>query len=306
MRATKRRVTACKTNTSEVRIMRIFLVLMQWVARLPLPWVRGLGWVLGQLLFLLLAGRRRVVLVNLALCFPQWTQVQRSACARRVFVHVAQAWLDRGWLWHAPEAVVRRRLSIVGAVQELAGDTPTVLFAPHFVGLDAAWTALNHQIPRRFATIYSPQVNPASDAWIYEGRSRFGAPELVARLGGVKPIVAAVRKGEPLYLLPDMNFDPSESLFVPFYGVLACTVPSLSRFAKLGRAKVVPIITRLTPSGYEIKVLPAWSDYPTGDLDADTRRMNLELQGYIDPMPDQYYWVHKRFKDRPDGQTPPY
>ncbi len=286
--------------------MRIFLVLMQWVARLPLSWVRGLGWSLGQLLFVLLAGRRRVVLVNLALCFPQWSQAQRSACARRVFVHVAQSWLDRGWLWHASEAVVRRRLSIVGAVQELAGDTPTVLFAPHFVGLDAAWTALTHQVPRRFATIYSPQVNPASDAWIYQGRNRFGAPELVARLDGVKPIIEAVRKGEPLYLLPDMNFDPSESLFVPFYGVSACTIPSLSRFAKLGRAKVVPIVTRLTPSGYEVTVLPAWSDFPTGDLDADTRRMNLELQGYINPMPDQYYWVHKRFKDRPDGQTPPY
>lgn len=279
---------------------------MQWVARLPLPWVRALGWALGQLLFVALAGRRRVVLVNLALCFPQWTQAHRNACARRVFVHVAQSWLDRGWLWHAPQAVVRRRVSIVGAVQELAGDAPTVLFAPHFVGLDAAWTALTQQVPRRFATIYSPQMNPAADAWIHEGRSRFGAPELVARLDGVKPIVAAVRKGEPLYLLPDMNFDPSESLFVPFYGVSACTVPSLSRFAKLGRAKVVPVITRLTPEGYEITVLPAWADYPTGDLDADTRRMNRELQAYIDPMPDQYYWVHKRFKDRPDGQTPPY
>lgn len=287
-------------------MMRIFLFVVQWIARLPLPWVRALGWALGQLLFVLLAGRRRVVLVNLALCFPQWTQAQRKSCARRVFVHVAQSWLDRGWLWHAPQAVVRQRLSVVGAVQELAGDAPTVLFAPHFVGLDAAWTALTQQVPRRFATIYSAQVNPAADAWIYQGRSRFAEPELVARLDGVKPIVAAVRKGEPLYLLPDMNFDPSESLFVPFYGVSACTVPSLSRFAKLGRAKVVPLITRLTPDGYEITVLPAWLDYPTGDLDADTRRMNQELQGYIDPMPDQYYWVHKRFKDRPDGQMPPY
>lgn len=287
-------------------MMRIFLFVVQWISRLPLPWVRALGWAFGQLLFVSLAGRRRVVMVNLTLCFPQWTQTQRTACARRVFVHVAQSWLDRGWLWHAPQALVRRRLSIVGAVHELAGDTPTVLFAPHFVGLDAAWTAINQQLPRRFATIYSPQMNPAADAWIHDGRSRFGEPELVARLDGIKPIVAAVRKGEPLYLLPDMNFDPSESLFVPFYGVSACTVPSLSRFAKLGRAKVVPIVTRLTPNGYEITVLPAWLDYPTGDLDADTRRMNLELQAYIDPMPDQYYWVHKRFKDRPQGQTPPY
>jgi len=181
-----------------------------------------------------------------------------------------------------------------------------VLFAPHFAGLDAAWTALTSQVSRRFATIYAAQVNPEADAWILAGRQRFGAPELVARLDGIKPIVAAVREGEPLYLLPDMNYDPSESLFVPFYGVSACTVPSLSRFAKLGRAKVVPIVTRMTAQGYEVQVMAAWDNFPSSDLEADTVRMNLELQAYIDTMPAQYYWVHKRFKDRPNGEVPPY
>lgn len=285
---------------------RIVLVLLQWVARLPLTWVRALGWLLGGVLYGVLGSRRRVVWINLGLCFPQWTDAQRRACARQVFVLFAQSWLDRGWLWHAPPEVVRARLSLGGAVQELEGDAPTVLFAPHFVGLDAAWTALTQQVPRRFATIYSAQANAVSDAWIFAGRQRFGTPEMVARLAGVKPIVAAVRKGEPLYLLPDMNFDPGESLFVPFYGVPACTVPSLPRFAKLGRAKVVPVVTRLTPQGYDVQVLPAWRDYPTGDVEADTARMNRELQGYIDAMPAQYYWVHKRFKDRPHGEVPPY
>jgi KDO2-lipid IV(A) lauroyltransferase len=217
-----------------------------------------------------------------------------------------QSWLDRAWLWHGAPSVVRARLQLVGALDELVGDAPTVLFAPHFMGLDAAWTALTAQVGRRFATIYSPQLNPAADAWILQGRQRFGAPEMVARLAGVKHIVAAVRAGEPLYLLPDMNFDPSESLFVPFYGVPAATVPSLSRFARLGRAKVVPVVTRLTPQGYEVRILPAWQDFPSGDLEADTRRMNRELQTYIGTDPAQYYWVHKRFKDRPDGLPPPY
>jgi KDO2-lipid IV(A) lauroyltransferase len=174
------------------------------------------------------------------------------------------------------------------------------------MGLDAAWTALTAQVGRRFATIYSPQLNPAVDAWIFQGRQRFGAPEMVARLDGAKPIVAAVRAGEPLYLLPDMNFDPSESLFVPFFGVSAATVPSLSRFAKLGRAKVVPVVTALTAQGYEVRVLPAWQDFPSGDLAADTARMNRELEAYIAADPAQYYWVHKRFKDRPDGLQSPY
>jgi KDO2-lipid IV(A) lauroyltransferase len=135
---------------------------------------------------------------------------------------------------------------------------------------------------------------------------RFGSGRPFARADGVKAIVSALREGAPLYLLPDMNFGPEESIFVPFYGVPAATVPSLSRFARLGRAKVVPLVTRLTRDGYEIRVLPAWKDFPSDDVTADTALMNERLQGYIDAVPDQYYWVHKRFKTRPPGMPPGY
>lgn len=285
---------------------RWLLKLLVWLGMLPLPLLRALGWLLGFLLYIGVPSRRRVVQTNLAMCFPHWDAVKHRRQSVLTFVHFAQSWLDRGWLWHARPSVVRARLQLVGALDVLAGDAPTVLFAPHFMGLDAAWTALTQQVPRRFSTIYSPQLNAAVDAWVLAGRQRFGQPEMVARLDGAKPIVAAVRRGVPLYLLPDMNFDPSESLFVPFYGVSAATVPSLSRFAKLGRAQVVPIVARLTPQGYTIEVLPVWQDFPSDDMEADTRRMNRELQSYIDPMPSQYYWVHKRFKDRPNGEKPPY
>lgn len=287
-------------------LTRASLALVRALAMLPLPVLRLLGAALGLLLWALIRSRRRVVATNLHLCFPHWTPAQVRGQTQRVFVRFMQSWLDRGWLWHASEDVLHRRLHLEGALGELDGNAPTVLFAPHFMGLDAAWTALTQQVPRRFATIYSPQMNADADAWIYAGRQRFGAPEMVARLDGVKPIVAAVRAGEPLYLLPDMNFDPSESLFVPFFGVSACTIPSLSRFAKLGRAKVVPIVTAITPAGYTVRVLPAWRDFPSGDLLADTTRMNQELERYITPDPSQYYWVHKRFKDRPHGERPPY
>lgn len=285
---------------------RFFLWLMRAGAHVPLPLLRGMGACLGMLLYFAVASRRKVVDTNLAMCFPQWSLELRKRVVRRVFVLFGQSWLDRAWLWHAPAQRVRARLELTGALEELDGASPTILFAPHFMGLDAAWTALTQQVDRRFATIYSPQLNAAADTWILQGRQRFGAPEMVARLAGVKPIVTAVRSGEPLYLLPDMNFDPSESLFVPFFGEPAATVPSLSRFAKLGRAKVVPVVTTLTPKGYAVRILPAWQDYPTTDLDADTRRMNRELEAYIEADPAQYYWVHKRFKDRPEGMSAPY
>ena len=139
-----------------------------------------------------------------------------------------------------------------------------------------------------------------------QGRQRFGDVRMLNRADGVKPIIASLRKGGLLYLLPDMDFGAGESIFVPFYGVQTATVPSLPRFARLGRAKVVGMVTRLTPGGYVAEITPAWDHYPSDDVVQDTARMNRELKSYIDAMPGQYYWVHKRFKTRPEGEPPLY
>jgi Kdo2-lipid IVA lauroyltransferase/acyltransferase len=281
---------------------------MRAIAPLPLGLLRGFGTLFGLLLYALAVTRRRVAMTNLRLCFPELTDAQRKSLCRQHFVVFAQAWLDRSWLWHGSESQLASRLKITGAIDQLkASAQPTVLFAPHFVGLDAGWTALTQQIERHFTTIYTPQRNLAVDAWIREGRERFNGPtnraRLFHRIDGVKTIVAALRQGAPLYLLPDMNFGEEESLFVPFFGVQAATVPSLSRFAKLGRAQVIPVLNRMTTKGYEIEVLAAWSDFPTSDLEADTATMNRRLEDFIRTMPHQYYWVHKRFKSRPAGEA---
>ena len=282
------------------------VLFMRALAPLPLGWIRGLGALLGHVLYVLAASRRRVVLVNLGVCFPQMPERERRAMARRTFVHVTQAWLDRAWLWHGDEATLRRRLSLVGELRNFEGQQAAVMFAPHFVGLDAGGTALALLVPRLFASIYTPQSSAVADAWIRQGRKRFGQVRLCERADGVKPIVKALREGAFLYLLPDMNFGPQESIFVPFYGVAAATVPSLPRFARLGRAKVFPVTTRMTAQGYEVRVHPVWQGYPGEDVEADTALMNLRLQALIDEMPDQYYWVHKRFKTRPAGEPSVY
>ena len=287
-------------------LARILLLLTQWLAVLPLSWSRALGWITGALLYLILVSRRRVVSTNLQLCFPAWSAPQRRAQTFQCFVYVAQAWLDRGWLWFGAPEVVRKRVKLVGAVHELDGNTPTLIFTPHFVGMDAGWVALTQQLPRKFMTIYARQTNAVVDDWILRGRKRFGTGRPIDRKEGFKPVLAALRAGEPLCLLPDMNYEPKDSVFVPFYGVLAATVPSLSRVARLGRAKVVAMVARITPQGYEIEISPAWPDYPSDDLVSDTALMSLRLQTYIDVSPAQYYWVHKRFKDRPAGEMSPY
>ena len=282
------------------------IVFMKALAFLPLAWIRALGAALGWVLYRLVASRRRVVLTNLAMCFPALSQAERQRLARQTFVCFSQAWLDRAWLWHAPKAWVQRRVRLTGAVHELAGTDPTVVFLPHFVGLDSVVPGVALAVLRPSITIYTDQSNKRVDQWILQGRQRFGPLSLFGRIDGIKPVVAALRQGQPLYLLPDMDFGPDESVFVPFYGVPAATVPSLSRFARLGRAKVVPVLPRITGWGYEVQVLPAWSDFPSHDAVQDTARMNARLQDYIATMPEQYYWVHKRFKTRPGGDAPIY
>ena len=277
------------------------VLLMRVLAPLPLAWLRAFGWLFGWVLYAVVPSRRRVVRANLDQCFPQWSAHQRAALVPRVFIRFAQAWLDRSWLWHARTGVVRRRLNLAGALSEFDGNTPIVMFAPHFVGMDAGWTAVTQQLPRHFTGIYTDQADKVVDAWMLRGRQRFETARPFGRADGVKAIVSALRGGSPLDLLPDMNFGPEESIFVPFYGVPAATVPSLSRFARLGRAKVVPVVTRMTPQGFDVTVLPAWQDFPTADVEVDTALMNRRLQEYIDTMPDQYYWVHRRFKTRPPG-----
>lgn len=285
---------------------RLGVWFMRVLARLPLPVLRGMGWLIGRVLFVLAAPRRRVALRNLALCYPDAPEAQRRAWAQETFVVFCQSWLDRSWLWFAPRDVVQQRVKLTGALQELEGDQPTIIFAPHFYGMDAGGSALTLHTPRAFTSIFATHPDPAVDAWFREGRQRFGDVRMLNRSDGVKPIIANLRKGGLLYLLPDMDFGRNDSLFVPFYGVQAATVPSLSRFARLGRAKVIAMVTRLTPEGYVAEITPAWSGYPSDDAEADTARMNVQLQGYIDVSPGQYYWVHKRFKTRPVGEASVY
>ena len=287
-------------------VTRLGLALMRALARWPLPCLRALGAVLGLLLYVLVGSRRRIAMVNLGLCFPQWSQARRRAVTIRSFIYLAQSWLDRGWLWHAPESLLRRRLHLHGALHEFDGLDPSIVFCPHFYGLDAAATAINMNIPREFTSIYTPQANRQVDEWIKAGRLRWGRVQLFQRTDGIKANVAGLRSGQVLYLLPDMDFGPDGSVFVPFFGVPAATVPSVPRFARLGKAKVMAVVPRMTSQGYDIEIMPAWENYPSGDLQTDTARGNQLLEALVLSMPAQYYWVHRRFKSRPPGHPPVY
>ena len=277
---------------------------MHGLAKLPLPMLRGLGTFIGRVAFVIAGRRRKIALRNLELCFPEMPEAERKALAKKTFEVFCQTFLDRSWLWFGSEELVRSRVKLEGAVHEIEGDTPTIVFAPHFYSMDAGGLALPLNTTREFTSIFATNPDPVLDAWFMAGRQRFGHVRMLNRADGVKPIISCVRKGGLLYLLPDMDYGKNDSVFVPFFAVQnTATIPSLSRFARLGKAKVVALYNEMTPTGYVAHLTPAWENFPTDDHVADTARMNRELQAAIMKMPEQYYWVHKRFKTRPEGEA---
>lgn len=286
--------------------MNPLILLMRSLAHLPLPILRAIGSVLGVVLYLCATRRRGVVKANLAACFGHLGAAQRNAMARRHFKLFAQALLDRSWLWHAPVSVLLERIQFEGALSELDKPEPLIFFAPHMVGLDVGGVVLTEIRQITTACIYVPLTNAWAEQWMVQGRNRSGHVHSIARKDGPQPVLRGLRNGIRLHLSPDMDFGADGAYWTPFYGVPAATVPALSRFAKLGRARVCTLVSRLVPGGYVVTLDESWPDFPSEDAQADTVRMNQTIEKWVDRDPAQYYWVHKRFKSRPPGAPPLY
>jgi KDO2-lipid IV(A) lauroyltransferase len=153
------------------------------------------------------------------------------------------------------------------------------------------------------AALYMPQSNPTMDAWMKAGRNRFPNTLAISRYASPKNIIKTLREGNILYLLPDMDFGSADSVFVPFFATPASTLTSLGRFSQLGRAKVVTVFAVVTKSGYDVHLYAEWQNFPKGEAVEDARTMNKVLEQHIEKHPEQYYWLHKRFKTRPEGEA---
>ncbi len=289
---------------------RIGLLLVWLLHLLPLPLLSGVGHALGLLLYRLAGERRRVVLANLALSFPSLPEAGRRRLARAHFRAFARSVLDRGIAWWSTRERLMRVVQVEGWEHYHAcAGRPVVLLAPHFVGLDIGAQRLAAE--GRAVSMYSRQKDPVFDAFLREKRNRFGSVTLVSRQEGLRPVLRAMRAGLPLYYLPDMDFGPRDSVFAPFFGVPAATVPALSRIVRLTGAVVLPCITEQLPrgGGYRVRIHPPWTGVPSSgapDDVADARAMNALVEGFIAAMPEQYHWLHKRFKTRPPGEPSPY
>ena len=284
--------------------MRLLVILMWLLHWLPLPLLARLGEGIGSLLFIYKKSRRRITLINLRLCFPEWTEEQRHAVAKKHFQNYARSVLERGILWWASEARLRRLILIEpGVPVEAIKASPTILLCPHFVSLDVAGVAV--MLESSLCSIYTQQLNPVFDQVLRKGRSRFRPVKLFAREEGVKPIIRAMRDGLPFFMLPDMDFGAKDAEFIPFFGVPAATLTAPARIAAATKAKVIPVIATYLPNyrGWTVKFYPVWENFPGDDITAATRTMNAFIEDRACEAPAEYFWTHKRFKTRPPGEA---
>jgi len=284
-------------------LTRVGLAVIWLLHFLPLRLLAPLGGALGMLLYLFALERRRVTLTNLKLCFPQWTEAERVQTARAHFRAFGRSLLEHSLLWWGSKARIQRLVRVEGLAHwQAVADHPVIWFAPHFVGLDMGGARIITEW--RGISVYSRQKDPVFDRVLLRGRTRFVTPVLFSRQDGIRPVVRAMRGGLPFYYLPDMDFGSRDSIFVPFFGVPAATITGLSRIARLAGAVVVPAVTRQLPggAGYVLTFYPAWTGFPTDDVEADVRRMNEFIEQRVLEMPEQYLWLHKRFKTRPPGE----
>lgn len=283
---------------------RIGLAIIWLLHLLPLQVLAPMGRGAGRLLYVFARERRHVALTNLKLCFPERSEDERRRIARAHFQVLARSLLEHGLLWWSSRARVQKLVRVEGLEHWKAVEgKPVIWLAPHFIGLDMGGARIITEW--RGVSVYSKQKNPVFDRVLLHGRTRFVTPVLFSRQDGIRPVVKTIRDGLPFYYLPDMDFGERDSIFVPFFGVPAATITGLSRLVHLARAVVVPAVTRQLPGaqGYELRFYPAWENFPTDDIEADTRRMNAFIEERVREMPEQYYWVHKRFKTRPPGEA---
>lgn len=283
--------------------MRAVLVLMWLLHWLPLPVLGRLGEGVGSILFILIRKRRLITLKNLSLCLPQLSEQERSSIAKRHFQVYARSVLERGILWWASEARLRKLIQIDPAIPMAAIQSgPTILMCPHFVSLDVAGVAVMFE--SSLCSIYTQQRSKVFDAALRKGRSRFRPVKLFSRAEGVKPIIRAMREGLPFFMLPDMDFGAKDAEFIPFFGVPAATLTAVPRIAATTGAKVIPVIATILPGyrGWKVTFHEAWTDYPGEDMVAATRAMNAFIEQEIMKAPAEYFWAHKRFKTRPQGE----
>lgn len=284
------------------------LGLMKMMAALPFRWQLAIGGRVGRWLGKIARRRRRIAEINLSLCFPDLSSSQRTALLEAHFAALGIGLFETAMAWWAPDAKLRGLARVEGAEhleRALARGKGVILLTGHFTTLELGARFITWHQP--FHAMYRSHKNRLYETVMRRERERRSRlPPLPHE--DIRGLLRAFKKGRAVWYAPDQNHGIRNSVFVPFFGIPTCTVTATARLATMSGAAVVPYFPKRLPgtAGYEIVVLPALDRFPSDDIEADTRRINELLEQHICQVPEQYLWVHRRFKTQPPGRPSPY
>lgn len=276
--------------------------LMWLLCWLPVPWLIRFGEALGWLVGRLLKGRRHVVRRNLELCFPEIGPEPREKMVDAHFAALGAGVFEAGLAWFAPDWRLRKYGEVVGLEHldaALKDGHGALLLTGHFTTLEIGARFLCIA-GRPFHAMYRPYANQLMDHYMHWWReARSGLPALPRE--DLRRLVKSLRDGRCIWYAPDQTLGANVSVFAPFFGVQTQTITATARLAQMGRARVVPYFPQRINGKYRVTFFPALENYPSGDEMADVIRVNQALEQGIRLAPEQYFWVHKRFKKQPPG-----
>jgi Kdo2-lipid IVA lauroyltransferase/acyltransferase len=274
---------------------------MAILARLPWRLQRTLGAALGALLRMSLGERRRVAARNLALCFPELDDRARNALLHQHFAALGTAVFEFGRAWWGSVQPQRRGLIIEGLEHidtARAQGRGVIVVSGHFTTLEICARLACDAVP--LAGMYRPYPQPAMEWAVLRGRSRYAAAMFAK--DDVRGVAKHLKRGGLLWYAPDQDPSRGDSVFVPFFGQPAKSLQSTHQLARLSGAAVVMFQhLRRDDGGYTLRFWPAFEGFPSNDGAADTARVIAAIETMVRAAPEQYLWIHRRFKRRPDG-----
>ncbi|GAA0810456.1 Kdo(2)-lipid IV(A) acyltransferase [Colwellia asteriadis] len=272
------------------------------ISWLPYKWQLGLGRFVGRLLFKFGSKRQNVALTNLRLCFPEKSEQELQRILKTNFENAGIALFETGMGWWWPNWRIKRKVKVKGfehIVKAQQDNQGILLLAMHNMCLEICARGIGYTHP--VVVFYRPHNNQLMEFFQHRGRGRSNKYMLGKR--DVKGLIRALREKESCVYLPDQDYGRNKSLFVPFFNVKeTATTTGTLIFARQKNTRSFMLIPRRNDddSGYTIEVSPQLDNFPTDDDVQDVTRVNKELEQAIMVSPEQYMWLHRRFKTRPN------
>lgn len=275
------------------------------VVQLPYKVQLCIGRVLGAFMYRIAGDRRRIAARNLELCFPEKTAAEREQLLKENFASTGIAFFEMAmsWWWSKPRLAKLAHVEGLEHLEQAQREGKgVILMAFHFTTLEIGAALLGQQ--HTIDGMYREHNNPLFDFIQRRGRERHNADSLAVERDDVRGMLKLLRSGRAIWYAPDQDYGAKQSIFVPLFGIPAATVTATSKFAKLGKAQVVPFTQqRLADgSGYKLVIHAPLSDFPGESDEADCLRINQWAERAIRECPEQYLWAHRRFKTRPPGE----